>query len=417
MNTNSKKTILLLAISNSYRGGAFETAAHNLDFNIVWGHDLPSPSMVFSEGNLSLDYRDYEFSCEKIIAYAKKFPLDAILGLDDSGTIIAAKASGKIGLPHNNPTTSVLTRDKFQMRQAFENFDVPSPRFSLHSFSENLDELSLKVNYPAVLKPLTLSGSRGVMRVNSPTDFLTRVARLKPILAAERCNEFIIEDYIPGIEVAVEGLLDDGKFHVLAIFDKPDPLEGPFFEETIYVTPSRLSEKVQQEIITVAEQAAKSLGMTQGSVHAELRYNENGPWMVEIAGRSIGGLCGQTIQFQTNISLEALVLKQATKTLSDGDLQRPAGANGVMMIPIEKKGLLRNVSGIEAAKKVPLITDITISLPLHHKLVPLPEGNSYLGFIFAEGQTPKEVENAIREAHKLISFDIMPDIPLMEIRN
>lgn len=417
MSTEAKKTILLLAVSQSYRGGSFEKAATDLGFEVIWGQDIPNPFQQNVGDILALDYRDYQFSANKIVEYSKNHKIDAILGLDDSGTIIASQASLALSLPHNNPETTNLTRNKYLMRQAFEKSDVPSPSFQLQTLDKDANEIANSISYPSVLKPLSLSGSRGVMRVDSPEDFLIKIARLSPILQGERCNEYIIEDYIPGIEVAVEGLLDNGKLHLLAIFDKPDPLEGPFFEETIYTTPSRLSKEEQDDIVSVAEKAAKSLGMTQGSVHAELRINEDGPWMVEIAGRSIGGLCGQTLQFNTNISLESLVLKQATQTITAEDLHRPVGANGVMMIPIEKRGLLRNVLGVEEAKQVPLITDITISLPLHHKLVPLPEGNSYLGFIFAEGETPVEVENAIREAHKILSFDVMPDIQLVEIRH
>jgi hypothetical protein len=217
---------------------------------------------------------------------------------------------------------------------------------------------------------------------------------------------------LPGVEVALEGILERGKLKVLALFDKPDPLEGPFFEETIYVTPSRLPEAVQQAIFVHTDQAVKALGLHHGPIHAELRVNEAGPWLLEVAGRSIGGLCSETLQFGSDISLEELILRQAIG-LEVTSLDRDNRANGVMMIPIPETGILKEVTGLAEAEAVAHIDRIEITAAINYPLIPLPEGESYLGFIFAGGETPAEVEAALRQAHTKLRFRIEPMLPLL----
>jgi biotin carboxylase len=221
-----------------------------------------------------------------------------------------------------------------------------------------------------------------------------------------------VEDFIPGFEVALEGLIDRGRLQLLALFDKPDPLDGPFFEETIYVTPSRLAPEVQAAIVETAARAAAAVGLQRGPLHAELRVNERGPWMVELAGRTIGGLCSRTLQFGTDASLEELILRQAAG-LAVAALSREGSAGGVMMIPIPQAGMLRAVRGVEAARAVPGVESVEITAPLHYPLVPLPEGDAYLGFIFARGATPDAVEAALRASHAALSFELLPEIPLL----
>jgi len=404
--------MILLASAQSYRGSAFQAAAKKLGIEIVLGEDIPVPMQQKSRAALALDYRDIPRSTKTIETYAKDHPIQAILGLDDSGTLLAASASATLGLSHNDPAAARATRDKFIMRQCFAEHQVPSPHFALYSFSQDILKLAESISYPCVVKPTSLSGSRGVIRANNAAEFILAVKRLKEILLHERCEEFMVEDYIPGVEVAVEGLLDNGRLHILAIFDKPDPLEGPFFEETIYVTPSRLPDATLEQVTAASELAAASLGLVNGPMHAELRCNPQGAWLLEIAGRSIGGLCGQTLRFETEATLEELILRQAFGMDLSG-AERKSGADGVMMIPIPEAGLLKEVRGLEKARQVALIDEITITAPLNYPLVPLPEGNSYLGFIFATGNTPQEVESALREAHACLHFEIMPELPVL----
>ena len=255
-----------------------------------------------------------------------------------------------------------------------------------------------------------------MIRADNPAEFVAAFQRLKRMLLLQGNSEqetvFLVEDFIPGFEVALEGLLTHGQLKVLALFDKPDPLDGPFFEETIYVTPSRLSDETQAAIARCVSIAASSLGLQEGPVHAELRVNEQGPWMLEIAGRSIGGLCSTVLEFGSGMCLEELILRHAVGEEISA-VERENSAAGVMMIPIPSAGILKAVHGVEEAKQVPLITGIEISAKFNYPLVPLPEGASYLGFIFARGGTPSEVEAAIRRAHGLLRFEIRREIPVL----
>jgi biotin carboxylase len=262
-----------------------------------------------------------------------------------------------------------------------------------------------------------LNGSRGVIRADDADAFVAAVARLKALLLSlgpPGPKPFLVEGFIPGFEVALEGILDGGQLRALALFDKPDPLDGPFFEETIYVMPSRLSSDVQAAIVACAADAARALGLRTGPVHAEMRVNEAGPWIVEVAGRSIGGMCSKTLRFESvasDISLEELILRQAfgSEIVS---LNRDRRAGGVMMIPIPGAGLLKGVHGLAEAEAVPGVEEIHITASLNYPIAPLPEGDSYLGFIFARGETPDEVEAALRQAHRRLRFEIEPGLAL-----
>jgi biotin carboxylase len=271
-----------------------------------------------------------------------------------------------------------------------------------------------------VLKPLRLSGSQGVMRADDAAELVFAIGRLTFLLQSlydgSEAIPYLVEDYLPGVEVALEGMLDREQLHMLALFDKPDPLEGPFFEETIYVTPSRLPKETQAAIARETAEAARALGLQWGPVHAELRVNERGVWLLEIAGRSIGGLCARTLRFGVDTSLETLILRQALG-MDLGTLQREQQARGVMMIPIPGEGLLRAVAGVAQAKAVAGVDEVEITAPLNNMLKPLPEGDSYLGFIFARAATPQEVEQVLRQAHGKLRFEVEPVMMLREIRD
>ena len=414
--TEQANAVLLLTTPQSYRARPFLAAAKKLGIAIIQGVDLPEALAQQWGVRLSLDFSRPETAVSHIIQFARERPLVAILPVDDAGAVLAARASQALGLPHNKVAAAEAARDKFKMRQMLAAAGVNSPSFRRFSIGEGLDAVSRQVGdeigFPCVVKPLHLNGSRGVMRANNAAELSAAVARLRQMLPTD--SLFLVESYLPGVEVALEGVLENGRLHPLAIFDKPDPLDGPFFEETIYVTPSRLPEAVQAQIVETAAAGAIALGLQLGSVHAELRVNEAGAWIVEVNGRSIGGLCSQTLRFDMGMSLEELILRQATG-LPVGHLQREKQASGVMMIPIPHGGILRSASGVEAAKAVPGISDVTITAPLNNRLVPLPEGESYLGFIFATGETPAQTEQSLRKAHALLQFQIDEEIPLTVI--
>ncbi|HTK06498.1 MAG TPA: ATP-grasp domain-containing protein [Ktedonobacteraceae bacterium] len=412
------KRVLFLMAPATYRAGAFLQAAQRLELEAVVGIDLPESLADYWHVPLGVDFSDIPGSLRTIMDYARKHPLTAILSVDDTASELAAHASAALGLAHNSPGAAEAARDKFLMRTLMLAHGVPCPVFRPFSLQDEPGWIASQVSYPCVLKPLRLSGSRGVMRANTPQEFVLAFHRLKRLLLQEGYLEqetnFLVEDFIPGFEVALEGLLTQSQLRVLALFDKPDPLDGPFFEETIYTTPSRLTPQVQQEIADCVALAATSLGLREGPVHAELRVNDDGPWMLEIAGRSIGGLCSTILEFGSGMCLEELILRHAIGE-EIAMIERDQHGVGVMMIPIPAAGILRGVQGIEEATAVPLITGVEITAPLHHSLVPLPEGASYLGFIFARGSGPGEVEAALRRAHSVLRFDIRREIPVLRI--
>ena len=415
-NENQQKRVLLLMSPATYRAGAFLSAAKKLNIEVIVGIDLPEQLSEYWHVPLGLDFLNPDASVRTIVEFVQKQPIHAIVSVDDSAVEIAARAGAALGLAHNSPQAAEAARDKLLMRTLMSKGGAPCPVFRPFPLSANPAWIATQVTNPCVLKPLRLSGSRGVIRADNTTEFINAFHRLKRLLLSEGYAEeetfILVEDFIPGFEVALEGILTHGQLKVLTLFDKPDPLDGPFFEETIYVTPSRLSAKVQQDIARCVAIAAASLDLREGPVHAELRVNEQGPWMLEIAGRSIGGLCSTVLEFGSGICLEELILRNAIGQ-EITSIEREQHAAGVMMIPIPSAGMLKAVLGVEEAEQVPLITGVEITAKLNHPLVPLPEGASYLGFIFARGDRPSEVEEAIRRAHGLLQFDIRREIPVL----
>lgn len=406
---------LLLTTSHSYRNEAFQRAATRLGIDLIYGTDQrPLPGQALPPDHLPLTYDQPAAAAATIESFARQRPVDAILAVDDSGVVLAAQAAARLGLAHNDPQAAAAARDKFLMRSLMAAAGVPCPWFRRFSTADDLDALAAGLDYPCVVKPLHLNASRGVIRADDPAQFVAAARRTARIAAADNPGAteqlLLVEGFLPGREVALEGMLDDGKLTVLALFDKPDPLDGPYFEETIYVTPSRLPAAVQRAIASCAEDAARAIGLTRGPVHAELRVQGAQPWMLEVAGRSIGGLCSQTLRFDLDRSLEELILRQACGLPWQAGVS-PA-ASGVMMIPIPTAGILRAVRGTEEALATPGIEQVEITARLHHELRPLPDGDSYLGFIFARGQKPAEVETALRRAHAVLHFDIAPALEL-----
>jgi len=414
----ARKRLLLLIPTTTYRTEDFMEAARRLDVDLVVASDRPNVmSGEFPESLLTLPFADPAAAVAEMREYAARRPLDAVVPVDDLTTEAAAAIAGALGLRANPIAAVRATRNKLQMRELLARSGVPSPPFTSFAVTDDPRAAARRVKYPCVLKPLVLSASRGVIRADGEAAFVAAFERIAAILASPDVRELgdgagriLVESFVPGVEVALEGLLVDGALEPLALFDKPDPLDGPFFEETIYVTPSRLPESTQAAIREGAAQAASALGLGDGPVHAELRVNQDErgrdrAWMIEIAARSIGGLCSRTLTFGTGLSLEEIILRHAL-ALPIASLERERRAAGVMMIPIPKGGILEEVEGLDEARAVPLVEDAIISMHKGQEIVPLPEGSRYLGFIFSRADTPAQAEAALREAHRRLRFVI-----------
>jgi len=393
--------------TTTYRTAAFVEAARQIGVELTVASEEPSALQATSLGGLiTLPLNDPQRSATEAFLFAQRYPLAAVVGVDDDTAIVAAVIAQRLGLKGNPVHAMQAARDKHQQRELLAKAGVPIPRFMLRGLNEEPAEIARTVTYPCVVKPLRLSASRGVMRADNVQGFMKAQNRLRSIVREPEAS-FLVEEFIPGYEVALEGLVVNRRLHVLAIFDKPDPLDGPFFEETIYVTPSQVPAALQKAIVDCADRAVRALGITEGPIHAELRYNERGPWLIELAARPIGGRCSAVLRFgDKGVTLEEIILRHALG-MPIPSLQRERQAAGVMMIPIPGAGTLQEVRGVAEAKAVPLIEDVEITAHPGERLVPFPEGSRYPGFIFARGETPAVVEAALRDAHRRLQFVIV----------
>lgn len=379
-------------------------AARQIGVELTVASEQPSTLEAANPaGLLTLDFQHPQRAADAVLAFARDHPIQGVVGVDDDTAILAAGIAERLKLRGNPVQAALAARDKHRQRELLAKAGVPVPRFLLERLTDDPREVGKTITYPCVLKPLRLSASRGVIRANNATEFVTAHARLKAIVC-DADENYLIEEFIPGYEVALEGLVMNRRLHVLALFDKPDPLDGPFFEETIYVTPSTIPAGLQATIVQCAERAIRALEITEGPVHAELRYNERGAFVIELAARPIGGRCSAVLRFGTS-SLEEIIVRHALG-MPIPSLQRERLAAGVMMIPIPGAGALQEVRGVAEAKAVPLIEDVQITAHPGEMLVPFPEGSRYPGFIFARGETPAVVETALREAHRRLTFVI-----------
>jgi predicted ATP-grasp superfamily ATP-dependent carboligase len=414
------KRLLVFAGKLGYQTRSFDAVARKLDVELVFVtdrcHQLDDP---WGDRAVAVHFESPEVAAYTVLEVARAGErVDGILALGDRPAVAAAYVARGLGLAYNHPAAVEACRSKLRMREVFRDAGLRVPWFRAVALQPAPEPALLGITYPCVLKPLSLSASTGVIRANNREEFLRAAARVRgvlespEILASREANldQMLVEGYIPGREVAVEGLLTDGEFRVLAIFDKEDPLEGPFFEETIYVTPSRLGETQRKAIEKCAADAARALGLSHGPVHAEFRINEEGVWPLEVAPRPIGGLCARALQFVSDecdevMGLEELLLRHAVE-MPVGDWKRETAASGVMMIPVPASGVLESVEGEELARAVPHIVGLEITARLHDYIAAWPEGSSYLGFLFAWAETAGEVEAALRAAHEKLRFAI-----------
>jgi len=399
--------VLLLIPTTSYRAADFLAAAERLGVAVTVGSEAEDVlAGIAPDRRLRVDFADPEAGVGQIAEFAARHPLAGIVGVDEGTAILAARASRHLGLGHNDPEAVAAAGNKYRFRERLSAAGLPQPGYRLFALDEDPPAAARRINaYPVVLKPLSLAASRGVLRADDAEGFADAFARIRAILAATRRDTglkpepwVLAEDYLPGGEVALEGLLIGGRLHVLALFDKPEPMEGPTFEETIFVTPSRLPADTQDLIRQRSEAAVAALGLREGPIHAELRLTpDQGPVPLEVAARSIGGLCARTLRFGAGVGLEELILQHALGR-DPASLTRERRPAGVMMLPVPRPGRLERVDGQAAARAVPGIEDLTISIAPGTRVRPLPEGDRYLGFLFARADTPDAVESALRTA-------------------
>jgi biotin carboxylase len=419
--TRSKEAarLLLIASPNSYRTVPYLEAARRQGIDVlVASEGRYSLVSEIAEG-LHVDLED-PAALERLLAADAIQPFAGVVATDDVCVELGSRIAQTLKLPHNSPQAARCSRRKDLLRQALAAAGVRVPTFRIIDLHQPLGPQLDGLDYPCVVKPLSLSASRGVIRVDDDRALHAARARIARILAGESSRErfsathLLIEAFVPGPEVAVEGLLRGGHLNVLAIFDKPDPLDGPYFEETYYITPSRHDERIRTRIIRRVEEACGAVGLREGPVHAELRISDGDAVVLEVATRTIGGECARLLRFGTGQTLEDLVISHAVGRPLAASARE--GAAGVLMIPIVEGGILRRVEGITQARAVPWIEDVVIAVREGYELVPLPEGATYLGFIFAHAPTPPAAEASLREAHARLKIVVAPVMALEDGR-
>jgi hypothetical protein len=418
------KRVLIIASTTGYQIRSFGDAAGKLGVRLVFASDrcdqLEDP---WWDEAIPIRFYDELGGLQRIVDALVANPPDGVIAVGDRPVTLAARVSEAFSLPGNPVGAAQASRNKLESRRALQAAGLLVPKFRAISLADDPRALSITFDYPAVLKPLAMSGSRGVIRVDSSFEFLGAFERLRALMAqpdvrVERDSahdRLLVESFIPGREYALEGVLTDGSLQFFAIFDKPDPLDGPFFEETIYLTPSRESKVVQGAIAAAVAAGAAAIGLRHGPLHAECRVNDAGVHLLEIAGRPIGGLCSKALRFISTggeASLEEVLMRHALQEDVRG-FARERRASGVMMIPIPHRGVYKSVEGERDARAVPDIVDLQITAKPDTTLVPLPEGRSYLGFIFARATTPLAVEQALRTAHAKLRFTIDREIAVV----
>jgi hypothetical protein len=434
---SKQRRLLLFTNKLGYQTRSFEEAARKHNTEIIYVtdrcHQLEDP---WGDRAIAVHFESAQSAAANVVEALNGKSVDGILALGDSPSVAAAYAARELGISYNHPASVEACRSKLRMREIFCETGLTTPWFRVINLDSLPEPALLGICYPCVLKPLSLSASRGVIRANNRDEFVSAAQRVRKLLESPEIratreahlDQMLVEGYIPGREVAVEGLLTDGVLRVLAIFDKPDPLEGPYFEETIYVTPSNLTESQQRAIQKCAQESARAIGLTRGPVHAEFRMHRAGAaddqvWPLEIAARPIGGLCARALRFvenenqtienhaQASIGLEELLLLHSLD-LQGSSWTRERMASGVMMIPVPSSGILENIQGEEAARAIPGIKELLITARLHDYIEAWPEGASYLGFLFAAAETPREVEQILRAAHAKLRFTMTPRLPV-----
>lgn len=391
------KAVVILP-STTYRAGDFVKAAEALGVDLVVASEQPPP-FEMGDGYLQIDCTDPARAAEAVIRLGDSVPLDGVIAADDRGVVIAAMTGTSLGLAANDPAAAAATRDKARMRDRLRDAEVPQPEYRVIGIGDDAEDAASEVGYPLVVKPLSRSASQGVLRVDRLRDLEATIRRVRAIVGEE---DLLLEQYMPGVEVAVEGLVRDGELTVLAIFDKPDTPVGATFPETILITPSRLDDRALAECIRVSELAVAGLGLRHGPVHIELMLDTARVRVIEVAARSIGGLCSRSLSFGLmDTTLETLILRNALM-MDKPELRRETSASGVLMIPVERGGRLLRVDGVDQSREIEGITGIDLTIAVGSEVHPLPEGDRYLGFVFARATDPDSVETALRKAAALI---------------
>ncbi len=396
----------MIAPNRSYRVASYIDAASQLGYQLLIVSDSEHSLVSAIADGITVDFADPDQAFDLILQSIVGKPILTVIATDDAVVTLSSRIAHQLGLPHNDPEASRLTVRKDLARLCLQQHDCNVPEFSVCAFTD-ARQRAPAIHYPVVVKPLMLSGSRGVIRADNPEHFVAAAGRLEKIMAKEPATEyerqhFLIEQFLVGDEIAFDGFVQDGQLLPLALFDKPEPMNGPFFEESYYITPSRHSAATQQAVLQEIARCCAAYGLRHGPIHAEARITAQGVVLLEMASRTIGGQCARLIEYALGRNLEQVIIQMMCE--QSPQLEPGSDHAGVLMIPIEQSGVLKRVEGLLKAQQVDHITDIEIHIQPGYELIPLPEGSSYLGFIFASARTFDQTLHALQQAHNHLQF-------------
>jgi len=402
--------VLLVAPSGSYRVAAYTKAARALGMPILVISNSEHSLVPEIANGLTVDFGQPEQAYATIIANIQSMNITCVLATDDSCVELCSRVAKYLGLAQNSAAAALLTQRKDLARKALSRAGCNTPEYEIVEIGGN-SPATLTIDYPVVIKPLALSASRGVIRADNDAEFIAATGRIDAILESTGQQGFtrqnlLVESYIDGDEYAIEGFMIDGKFSLLTIFDKPEPLTGPYFEETYYLTPTCLDTRQKDVLVDEVAKCCSAYGLRHGPVHAEARLSDAGPILLELAARTIGGQCGQLVEFSLQQKLEELVIQGMCGLVPHTD--KATESAGVLMIPITDRGILQRVEGLTAALQTEYIRDIEIHINPGYELTPLPEGASYLGFIFAQAPGYEQTYTALKSAYAKLRFVTQP---------
>jgi formate-dependent phosphoribosylglycinamide formyltransferase (GAR transformylase) len=402
--------VLLISLAKSYRISPYLKAALALNLKTLLVSNSRYSLVPEVAQGITVDFSDPAQAQHIILEAIQDLDITCVLATEDSCVSLSNDIAQQLGLPHNRQWATILTQRKDLARKAAQSFGCNTPEYQVIELQKS-NQYSDSVTYPVVIKPLSLSSSKGVIRANNRQQFNAACSTIDIILDKSEVtgyerNHALVEGYLDGLEFAVDGVLIDGDFHLLAIFDKPEPLTGPYFEETYYLTPSQLNQTNQAALIKEVSRCCNAYGLTQGPIHAEARITANGVFLIELAARTIGGQCGQLIEFSLQQKLEEIVIQGLCGIIPH--LPKSRLCAGVLMIPVKTSGILKRVEGLTAAMQIEFVDDVEIHIQPGYELVPLPEGSSYLGFIFAQAPTFEQTFDALKKAHQMLNFVTQP---------
>ncbi len=386
------KKLLLVIPENSYKSNDFVVAAEKLGIDFLIITDSEQVSSKFSD-TVIINKFDAELNKNNL---KKLKDVTHVLPVDHSALKFSGYLVDLLEVKGNKLESINLSMNKYESRKIFNSLlDIKVN----NEIIKNIDDVNTFINKngTSVLKPIYGTASKSVLKINNVEKNKEQIEKLM-----QDCfdQDLVIEEYIDGKEYALEGTIINSELKKIVIFDKPVEYKHPYFEESIYITPSELSSEAEKRVVSIVDKACKKIGLEDGPVHVEFKINENQIFIIEINPRMIGGLCSRCLSFGLfKVSLEEIILH----AFMNNELKNIELLNnyvGVLMIPTPKSGKFISINK-EELENIPNISNVEITVPEGSDLLEPPYGDKYLGFAFSQGIDKKTVNESLLTAMNL----------------